>query len=86
MLNVVHPETMSELVPANDIHTAAVLGAGTMGHGIAQVLAMAGIEVRLRDLNEGAVQAGLNRIRGNLEKGVAAAVEGGARSDERAAS
>ena len=30
--------------------TVAVLGAGTMGHGIAQVLAQHGLRVRLRDL------------------------------------
>jgi len=35
---------------ASDIKTAAVLGAGTMGHGIAQVLAMAGIKTRLFDV------------------------------------
>ena len=31
-----------------------VLGAGTMGHGIAQVAAMAGYETRLFDVDEGA--------------------------------
>jgi len=53
------------------IDTVAVLGAGTMGHGIAQVSAAIGCTVRLYDVNEDAVQGGLNRIRSNLEKGIA---------------
>lgn len=55
---------------ADDVKTAAVLGAGTMGHGIAQVLAMCGIETRLYDVALEAVQAGLERARANLDKGV----------------
>jgi 3-hydroxybutyryl-CoA dehydrogenase len=55
---------------ATDIRTAAVLGAGTMGHGIAQVLAQAGIETRLYDVMAGQVERGLASIRANLEKGV----------------
>lgn len=56
---------------ANDIQTAAVLGAGTMGHGIAQVLAQCGIETRLFDVAEAAVETGLRKLRANLDKGVA---------------
>ncbi|MDA0328330.1 MAG: 3-hydroxyacyl-CoA dehydrogenase family protein [Gemmatimonadetes bacterium] len=52
------------------IETVAVLGAGTMGHGIAQVCAAVGCDVRLYDINEGAVGAGLARIQGNLDKGI----------------
>jgi len=48
-----------------------VLGAGTMGHGIAQVAAMAGYETRLFDVDEGALAAGAARISANLEKGIA---------------
>lgn len=55
---------------ANDIHTAAVLGAGTMGHGIAQVLAMSGIETRLFDIDAAAVDRGIEAIGNNLQKGV----------------
>jgi len=55
---------------ANDIHTAAVLGAGTMGHGIAQVLAMSGIETRLFDIDAAAVDRGIEAIGDNLQKGV----------------
>jgi 3-hydroxybutyryl-CoA dehydrogenase len=53
------------------IDTVAVLGAGTMGHGIAQVCATAGCDVRLFDVDEETVADGLERIRGNLEKGIA---------------
>jgi len=52
------------------INTVAVLGAGTMGHGIAQVCAAAGCTVRLYDINEEAVASGLARVRGNLDKGI----------------
>lgn len=47
-----------------------VVGAGTMGHGIAQVAAQAGQQVRLFDLDPAAVQRGLDRIRQSLDKGV----------------
>jgi 3-hydroxybutyryl-CoA dehydrogenase len=47
-----------------------VLGAGTMGHGIAQVSAMAGHEVTLRDVEPGIVDDGIDSIRSNLEGGV----------------
>ena len=56
---------------AQDIQTATVLGAGTMGHGIAQVLAMTGIQTRLYDVSEDAVERGLQSVRANLDKGVA---------------
>jgi 3-hydroxybutyryl-CoA dehydrogenase len=48
----------------------AVLGAGTMGHGIAQVCAMAGCDVVLADASEEFARRGIDRIRGNLEEGV----------------
>ncbi|MBB6646367.1 3-hydroxyacyl-CoA dehydrogenase family protein [Halobellus ruber] len=47
-----------------------VLGAGTMGHGIAQVSAMAGHEVTLRDIESGIVEEGIDAIRSNLDGGV----------------
>lgn len=49
----------------------AVLGAGTMGHGIAQVAAMASYPTRLYDVAPGAVEAALSRIESNLEHGIA---------------
>jgi 3-hydroxybutyryl-CoA dehydrogenase len=51
--------------------TVAVLGAGTMGHGIAQVCAAAGSRTRLFDVEQAYVDKGLSRIEGNLDKGVA---------------
>ncbi|MBL8728411.1 MAG: 3-hydroxyacyl-CoA dehydrogenase family protein [Planctomycetes bacterium] len=50
--------------------TVAVLGAGTMGAGIAQVCAQAGSSVVLQDLTDAFVQKGLSRIRDFLQKGV----------------
>ena len=47
-----------------------VLGAGSMGHGIAQVSAMAGYDVVLRDIEEELVEDGLEGIRQNLRGGV----------------
>lgn len=55
---------------AEEIASAAVIGAGTMGHGIAQILAMTGIQTQLFDVDSGAVERGLGKIRANLEKGV----------------
>jgi 3-hydroxybutyryl-CoA dehydrogenase len=50
--------------------TVAVLGAGTMGHGIAQVCAMAGYDVQIADASVELAQAGVVRVRANLEEGV----------------
>jgi len=47
-----------------------VLGAGTMGHGIAQVSAMAGYTVCLTDINQDALDRALQHIEANLSKGV----------------
>jgi len=48
----------------------SVLGAGTMGHGIAQVAAMAGHEVTMRDIEAAYVDDGLDAIESNLRGGV----------------
>ncbi|MEM7308806.1 MAG: 3-hydroxyacyl-CoA dehydrogenase family protein [Planctomycetota bacterium] len=67
---------------AADIRTAAVLGGGTMGHGIAQVLAMSGIETRLFDISAEVLEASLAKVRANLDKGVdRGKVEAGARDE-----
>ena len=47
-----------------------VVGAGTMGRGIAHVGALAGFEVRLFDAQPEQVESALGAIRGNLQKGV----------------
>ncbi len=54
----------------NTFSNVAVIGAGTMGHGIAQVCAMAGMEVRMFDLADEALQSGLDKVHANLDKGV----------------
>ncbi|MHC4924806.1 MAG: 3-hydroxyacyl-CoA dehydrogenase family protein [Planctomycetota bacterium] len=54
----------------SSIKNVAVLGAGTMGHGIAQVCAAVGCTVVLYDIDDTAVSRGMDRIEGNLAKGV----------------
>ena len=51
-----------------DVSTIAVLGAGNMGHGIAEVAALAGYDVTLRDINEELVQDGYDSIKWSLNK------------------
>lgn len=48
-----------------------VIGAGTMGHGIAQVSAQGGLETVLHDLYPEALERAMNTIRENLARGVA---------------
>jgi 3-hydroxybutyryl-CoA dehydrogenase len=55
---------------ARPIRRVGVLGAGTMGHGIAQVVAAAGYEVVVRDLDAAAVERGVQSIERNLAKGI----------------
>jgi len=52
------------------IHSAAVVGAGTMGGGIAMVLANAGIPVVLKDLDRAALDRGLATIQSNYANSV----------------
>jgi len=52
------------------IQKAAIIGAGTMGHGIAQVAAQSGAAVTLIDINDEAVQRGRLAIEKNLNKGI----------------
>jgi 3-hydroxybutyryl-CoA dehydrogenase len=52
------------------LETIAVLGAGTMGHGIAQIAAFAGYPVILRDVNREALMRGIQAIERNLLKGI----------------
>ena len=53
-----------------EIRTVGVVGCGLMGSGIAQVAAGAGYKTIVREVNEGALQAGLGRIRKFLADGV----------------
>ncbi len=52
------------------INTVGVLGCGLMGAGIAQVSAAAGYKTIVREVNQGALDKGLGRIRKFLEDGV----------------
>ncbi|MFL6209627.1 MAG: 3-hydroxyacyl-CoA dehydrogenase family protein [Pyrinomonadaceae bacterium] len=52
------------------IEFIAVLGAGTMGHGIAQVAALAGFRVVLRDVTRELLARGIAAIERNLAKSI----------------
>jgi len=53
--------------PTSEIKRAAVVGAGTMGGGIAMTYANAGIPVLLKDVDDAALQRGLATIRRNYD-------------------
>jgi 3-hydroxybutyryl-CoA dehydrogenase len=57
-------------VTLESIKTVAVLGAGTMGNGIAHVFARAGYSVILRDVQESFLQRGMETIGRNLDREV----------------
>ncbi len=57
--------------PVTDIKRAAVVGAGTMGGGIAMSYANAGVPVLLKDVDQAALDRGLAVIRKNYESSVA---------------
>jgi 3-hydroxybutyryl-CoA dehydrogenase len=61
-----------------DIKTIGVIGAGTMGSGIAQTAAEAGFNVIMRDIEDSFVERGLSKIAKNLGR----AVEKGKKSKE----
>jgi 3-hydroxybutyryl-CoA dehydrogenase len=52
------------------IETIAVIGAGTMGHGIAQVAAAAGFKVLLNDVDRESLARGVSAIERNLARGI----------------
>jgi 3-hydroxybutyryl-CoA dehydrogenase len=57
-------------VTLDSIKTVAVLGAGTMGNGIAHVFARAGYNVILRDVQESFLLRGMETIGKNLDREV----------------
>jgi 3-hydroxybutyryl-CoA dehydrogenase len=67
---------------SNKISRLAVIGAGTMGHAIAQIGAQAGYEVWLQDVAPGLLAHAGARIDDNLSKGV---IRGKVTADERTA-
>ncbi|MBN7797514.1 3-hydroxyacyl-CoA dehydrogenase NAD-binding domain-containing protein [Parahaliea mediterranea] len=56
--------------PTRAVNTAAVIGAGTMGGGIAMNFASSGIPVTIVDVSEAALKNGLDRIRHNYSRSV----------------
>ncbi|GGC43014.1 3-hydroxyacyl-CoA dehydrogenase/enoyl-CoA hydratase family protein [Haloferax sulfurifontis] len=52
----------------DDVDSITVLGAGNMGHGIAEVAALAGYDVVLRDIEDEFVQQGYDKIEWSLNK------------------
>ena len=55
---------------SQEIKTIAVIGAGTMGHGIAQVAGAAGFQVLLSDVDRESLARGIRAIEKNLAKGL----------------
>ncbi|TAK34537.1 MAG: 3-hydroxybutyryl-CoA dehydrogenase [Chloroflexota bacterium] len=53
-----------------EIRKVGVVGCGLMGGGIAQVAAQSGYDVVVREINEQLLNAGLDRIKGNLRRNV----------------
>jgi len=50
------------------IKTVGVIGAGTMGNGIAQVCAVAGLKVIMQDIADAQLQQGVDTIAGSLDR------------------
>jgi 3-hydroxyacyl-CoA dehydrogenase len=61
-------EDVPKDTPLRDIKSVGIVGAGTMGGGIAMNFAMAGIPVALLEINREALDNGLAVIRGNFER------------------
>ncbi|MEM2465681.1 MAG: 3-hydroxyacyl-CoA dehydrogenase [Candidatus Bathyarchaeia archaeon] len=53
---------------AEKLKKAAVIGSGTMGHGITQLLAMSGIDVTMVDISDELLQKGMEKIKWSLGK------------------
>src|SRR6516165_3087023 len=62
--------------PIDGIRRVAVLGLGTMGHGIAQTFALAGYDVACFDASASVRDSLVDRVRGNLAAFVAAELIG----------
>ena len=64
------PDLPKDTIPY-PIRKAAIIGAGTMGGGIAMALANAGIDVRIKDTTQEALDRGLATVRRNYSNSVA---------------
>jgi enoyl-CoA hydratase/3-hydroxyacyl-CoA dehydrogenase len=56
------------VLPLPNINNITVLGSGIMGHGIAQISAMSGYDVILRDIEERFLDSAMDKIRWSLDK------------------
>jgi 3-hydroxybutyryl-CoA dehydrogenase len=65
-----HRGSLRQDAGVQSIETIAVIGAGTMGHGIGQVAAAAGFKVLLSDVSRDALSRGVSAIGKNLAKGI----------------
>ncbi|WP_434521753.1 3-hydroxyacyl-CoA dehydrogenase NAD-binding domain-containing protein [Halorubrum sp. AS12] len=63
-----HDGSDPQVSQLEDVQRVTVLGAGNMGHGIAEVAALAGYDVSLRDINDELVQEGYDQIEWSLGK------------------
>lgn len=54
----------------NHIKSVGIIGAGTMGQGIAQAIALSGYSVKIYDKDAGLLEKGLEIINQNIEKGI----------------
>jgi len=50
------------------IQTVGIIGAGTMGNGIAQACAVSGIQALMLDINEAAIERGIKTVSGSLDR------------------
>jgi 3-hydroxybutyryl-CoA dehydrogenase len=50
------------------INTVGIIGAGTMGNGIAQACAVAGVNALMIDINDAAIERGLKTVSGSLDR------------------
>lgn len=72
-LNTLRLSVLSDMSLAearSDVNRVGVIGAGAMGHGIAQVFAQSGFHVRLNDVSLEFVDRGVKRIEQNLSRSV----------------
>lgn len=53
---------------ADEIQQLTVLGAGTMGHGIGEIAALQGLEVKIRDIKREFLDQGMEAVKGNLRR------------------
>jgi 3-hydroxyacyl-CoA dehydrogenase/enoyl-CoA hydratase/3-hydroxybutyryl-CoA epimerase len=63
------PEELRGIAPS-EVRRVGVVGAGTMGAGIAQLAAFKGCKVVVQDVSQAALDAGLERIEGLFRKAV----------------